>query len=226
MNDDELIDTEEIEIRSEEPSVIDEVMREALEAIEKNAAPEGEDPVGGEGGGDAPASPVPEGADELMGLRREVEEHRDRAIRTLADFENFRKRTERERQDERRYAGADVLRDVLSVVDNLERALEAEGSLNDLKEGVDLIHRQVLDLLKRHQVERVPSTGHPFDPLVHEAVAKVERGDVSEPTIVREMQAGYWIGDRLLRPSMVEVAMPEAPSGPQADDDEDQGGTG
>ena len=125
---------------------------------------------GGGGGGGEPAAGARRGgatggdADEAELLRREIDELRDRSVRTLADFDNFRKRTERERQDLRRYALVEPMREMLAVVDNLERALGAEGSADDLKTGVEMIHRQMLDLLRRQGVREVAAVGDAVRP--------------------------------------------------------------
>lgn len=136
---------------------------------------------------------------------------RDRLVRTMADFDNFRKRTEREKADLRKQAAGSVLRDVLEVVDNLERALSASGRLDELKQGVEMILKQQVDILRRHGVERVESVGEAFDPNIHEAVAREEgSADLGGPTVASELQAGYRHHDRLLRPAMVTVAVPPA----------------
>lgn len=194
-------ETEELDLGSGDEGLLEEAMKEALKAVE-NTEPESE-------GGD-PFSEVE--TETLEGLRGEVQQLRDRSMRTLADFDNFRKRVDRERSDQRRYAGAEILRELLSVIDNLERASEAQGSVEELREGVELILRQLAELLKRHGVERVPSTGHRFDPAAHEAVVRHESDDVAEPTIVKDLQTGYWLRDRLLRPALVEVAVPNEPA--------------
>lgn len=147
-------------------------------------------------------------SDELDRLRREVVELRDRSMRTLAEFDNFRKRTDREHRELRRYAASEPLRDFLEVLDNLERALAASGSLDDLKTGVEMILRQMQDLLRQQGVRKVPAEGEPFDPNVHEAVAREESAEVDAPTVVEEMQKGYVLHERLLRPSRVKVAVP------------------
>lgn len=147
-------------------------------------------------------------ATEVAKLRREVADLRDRSMRTMADFDNFRKRSERERQDAKRYALLEPLRDFLSVVDNLERALSAEGSAEDLKRGVEMTLRQFQDQLRRHGVREVQAEGTAFDPAVHEAVQRQEDPTVERPTVAAELQRGYMIHDRLLRPAMVKVAVP------------------
>jgi molecular chaperone GrpE len=100
------------------------------------------------------------------------------------------------------------MREMLAVVDNLERALGAEGSTDDLKTGVELILRQMHDLLKRQGVREVVAEGATFDPAVHDAVARREEAGIKEPRVVRELQRGYQLHDRLLRPAIVEVAVP------------------
>jgi molecular chaperone GrpE len=141
-------------------------------------------------------------------LRREADELRDRLMRTLADFDNLRKRTERERHEIRRFALFDAMREFLAVVDNLERAVAAGGSRDDVRAGVEMILRQMQELLTRHGVTAVEALGRPFDPTLHEAVAREEGAAVAEPTVVDELQRGYRMHDRLLRPAMVRVAMP------------------
>jgi len=154
-------------------------------------------------------------AEEVEKLRQEVDELRDRSVRTLAELDNFRKRAEREKQEIRRYALLEPMRDFLDVVDNLERAMAASGSFEDLKTGVEMILRQMQDLLRQHGVERVEAEGQPFDPNLHEAVTRVEDSDVELPQVTRELQRGYVIHDRLLRPARVQVAVPaeEEPDG-------------
>lgn len=146
-------------------------------------------------------------------LTREVEELRSRSVRTLADFDNFRKRNERERDEIRRYAATEAIREFVGVVDNLERALSAGGSADDLKRGVELIARQMQEALRRVGVQEVAAQGAPFDPAVHEAVSREESDQVTAPTVIAALQRGYLLYDRLLRPAMVRVAVPaEKPS--------------
>ena len=133
--------------------------------------------------------------------------------RTLADFDNFRKRAERDRQEQKRYALFDPLREFLTVTDNLDLALSAQGPAEDLKRGVEMIHRQMIELLRRFGVTEVSAVGQPFDPTVHEAVAREESAEVKSPTVSAELRRGYKLHERLLRPAMVKVAVPaEAPA--------------
>lgn len=159
-------------------------------------------------------------AADLGRLQQELEDLRDRSLRTLADYENYRKRVERERTESRRYAGFEVLRELLEVVDNLERAVAAPGSVDELKQGVELILKQLHDLLRRAGVRPVPAVGEPFDPNMHEAVSRDQDATVDQPTVTAEHQPGFWMHERLLRPAVVSVAMPadEPDAGPQPEE--------
>ena len=200
---------EDLELDAESPENLESAMREALEAVEKAS----ETARAKRESGDEIAPPVaarPEARSEvdIARLEEEVTELRDRSTRTLADFENFRRRVDRERREDRRFAAFEILREFLTVVDNLERALESDGSKDDFKVGVELIHRQMKDLMKSAGVERISSVGEEFDPRFHEAVTHHEDTSVSVPTVSGELQPGYLMFDRLLRPSVVKVAMP------------------
>lgn len=181
---------ESIEIDDSEED-IEETMRQALAAVEE--VERGEE------------SSLERDVDRL---EREIADLRDRSMRTLADFDNYRKRAERERSEVRRYALMEPLRDLLEVVDNLERAVSAGGSADDLKLGIDMTLRQLADVLKRHGVTPVQAADRPFDPAVHEAVSRQEADDVDEPTVSEELQKGYLLHDRLVRPARVVVAVP------------------
>lgn len=202
-------DTPEVALDLDEQSPdLEAAMRDAMAAVEAV-----------EGGGEA--APGPSGSDdakeakELDRLRQENAELRDRNVRTLADFENFRKRGERERQELKRYALLEPMRELLTVADNLDLALSAQGSAEDLKRGVEMIHRQMQELLRRFGVVEVPAVGQPFDPTQHEAVAREESAEVKSPTVTAELRRGYKMHDRLVRPAMVKVAVPaEAGSSP------------
>ncbi|HEX8353110.1 MAG TPA: nucleotide exchange factor GrpE [Pyrinomonadaceae bacterium] len=151
---------------------------------------------------------------ELKRLAEERQDLNDKLARRSADFDNFRKRTERERSETYSRALAEVVRRLLPVLDNLQRALDAER-LVEVKEsaefrhflqGVELINRQLGGVLESLGVEAVPTVGELFDPHVHEAVATEETAEVEPDTITQEMQRGYRLGDKLLRPAMVKVA--------------------
>jgi molecular chaperone GrpE len=200
-------------------SDLESVMREAVAAVEGV-----ESGVGAAGAAGSGAADAAEAADiaEVGKLRREIADLRDRSMRTLADFDNFRKRSERERQDAKRYALMEPVRDFLTVVDNLERALSAQGSSDDLKRGVEMTLRQFQDQLRRYGVKEIAAKGEAFDPGVHEAVMRQEDPAVSRPTVVEEFQRGYMMHDRLLRPAMVKVGVPAE----KASEAGDAGGTG
>ena len=172
----------------------------AVEGVESGARDDA-----GAAAGAAPADPgTPGTPGEVARLRQEVAELRDRATRTLADFDNFRKRSERERQEQRKFAVLEPLREMLAVADNLDLALSAQGSADDLKRGVEMIHRQMEELLRRFGAVEVPAVGQPFDPTLHEAVSREESREVKTPTVVAELRRGYKLHDRLLRPAMVQ----------------------
>jgi molecular chaperone GrpE len=175
---------------------LDAAMRDAVAAVEE---------VEGKGSETATEESDEE---EIAKLRREIADLRDRSMRTLADFDNFRKRSERERQETRKYALLEPLRDFLEVVDNLGLALSAAGSADDLKRGVEMIHRQMQELLRRLGVQEIEALNQPFDPALHEAVQREEDPTVKTPTVVGELRRGYKLHERLLRPSMVKVAVP------------------
>jgi len=185
---------------------LESIMRDAVAAVEGTGTARAEASANPAAAAPDPAKAEDPG-DELWKLRRENADLRDRSMRTLADFDNFRKRTERERQEAKRYALMEPLRDFLAVVDNLDRALSAQGSAEDLKRGVEMTLRQFQEQLRRYGVREVPARGETFDPAVHEAVSRQEDPTVERPTVAEELQRGYMIHDRLLRPAMVKVAV-------------------
>ncbi len=135
------------------------------------------------------------------------EDFRDRYVRTLADFENYRKRSEREKDDFRRYALVGVIRDLLPVIDNFERALEHAEEGDEFHKGVALIYKQLFDVLQRHGLKTIAESGVRFDPNIHEAVVREEDPSVPSHTVVAILQKGYFLYDRLIRPALVKVAV-------------------
>lgn len=150
---------------------------------------------------------APEAAS-LEALQRERDELHDRLLRTTAEFDNFRKRTERERREWSDAAAADVVRDVLPILDDLERALAAPGWSHDSagRRGVELIHKQFVEALRRRGVETFDVVGQPFDPMWHESVATDPADGRPDGEITAEVRRGYRLGQRMLRPAMVKVA--------------------
>jgi molecular chaperone GrpE len=151
----------------------------------------------------------------LTKLMAENEELKDRALRVAAEMENLRRRTARDVHDARSYAIANFARDMLSVSDNLRRALDAvpaeakaagDTGLNALVEGVDLTERAMLAALERHGVKKLDPVGEKFDPNFHQAMFEVPNPDVPANTVTQVVQSGYSIGDRVLRPAMVGIA--------------------
>ncbi|HEY0872309.1 MAG TPA: nucleotide exchange factor GrpE [Vicinamibacterales bacterium] len=147
--------------------------------------------------------------DELARLRRERDELQDRLLRTAAEFDNYRKRTERERAAVTENISAGVLEEFLPLVDDLERALRAEAGdegAEAYRQGVELILKGILDLLGRRGVKPIDAVGTQFDPNLHQAVSYEPAEGYRDGEVVEEFRRGYTIGDRLLRPSMVKVA--------------------
>jgi molecular chaperone GrpE len=147
-------------------------------------------------------------ATDVETLTRERDEYYDRLLRKTAEFDNYRKRIERERREQADYAASDVLADLLPLVDDLERALQAESQTDAeaYRKGVELIHKQMLELLRRRGVTPIEAVGQEFDPHVHQAVAHEVVPGHSEGEVVEEFRRGYTLRDRLLRPAMVKVA--------------------
>jgi molecular chaperone GrpE len=143
---------------------------------------------------------------EIQKLKAERDALLDRIARMQADFENARKRATRELQDYREYALADAIRDLLPVLDSFERALKSSSSERDLRGGIELISKQLEDALTKLGLRAIPAKGTAFDPRFHEAIEMVETNAAPDHQIVEELQRGYKLKDRLLRPAMVKVA--------------------
>jgi molecular chaperone GrpE len=162
-------------------------------------------------GPEVPASADAGPPDPLEEARAEALRMRDQLLRTAADFDNYKKRARRETQDAERRVREDFLRDLLPVFDNLERAAQHAGSASDVKslaEGISMVMRLFTDTLARLGVERVNAVGQAFDPALHEAVQQLETTEYPAGAVAAEVQAGYRMGDRLVRPAMVVVAKP------------------
>jgi molecular chaperone GrpE len=168
-----------------------------------------------------------EAAEEIQRLRdaletktREVEAQQDRYLRTVAEFDNVRKRSAREREEYTRYANESLLRDILPVLDNLDRAMQAARSepTTSLATGVELIQRELLRVLEKYGVTPFTSVGQPFDPERHEAIARVQSADLPDMAVAAETARGYLLHGRVLRPAMVTVAVaPDNPGASHAD---------
>jgi molecular chaperone GrpE len=167
-----------------------------------DASPTGDAPAGVAGA----TATAPES--DAARLQRERDELYDRLLRKTAEFDNYRKRVDRERRELTAWAAADILADLLAVVDDLERALatDAPPEAQPYREGVELIHRQLSELLRKRGVTALETTGARFDPHLHQAVVYEEAPGRGEGEILGELRRGYRLGERLLRPALVRVA--------------------
>jgi molecular chaperone GrpE len=203
---------------------------EAIEVREREAAARRGEPAGAEGGeAQAPPAEAAPGRaaetvhEELARLREELATRRDQMLRLGADFENFRRRALKERQEVLLYGHQNLVKDLLSAVDNLERAIDharasGGGDLESLLQGVELVRRELLGAMASHGVEEVDALGKPFDPAAHEAMSQVPSAEVAPNTILEVLQKGYRLRDRVVRPVRVVVA--------RAPNETDQGGAG
>lgn len=176
---------------------------ESTDAPSSGAAAKNE---GGEAANGVAADPVAE-------AKAEAQRFKDQWMRSAADFDNFRKRSRRELEDTRKAGREELLKDLLPVFDNLERAMTSAERATEVKpvaEGLKMVLRQFADTLGRSGITKVPTVGSQFDPGVHEAIQQVETDDHPPGTVVAEVQPGYLQGDRLVRAAMVVVAKPKS----------------
>lgn len=172
-------------------------------AAELPAPPAGEELESPAGEGAAAETSAPSEVEQLKGEKDQLLE---RLARLQAEFENARKRAERERAEYREFVTGQVVEQFLPVLDNFELALKSKGSEKQLRSGVELIVKQMQEVLQKMQVSSVPSVGEAFDPRIHEAMGTVERNDVPDQHVAEEVRRGYRIRERLLRPALVRVA--------------------
>ena len=163
--------------------------------------------------GTAAASSTPAASAEPSGIEAELQKVKaerdtllDRLARAQAEFENARRRAAKEQQDFRDFAIVDAIKSVLPVIDSFERALQAQSEPKDFRAGVELIYKQLQDVLAKLGVKPIEAKGQTFDPHVHEAIEMVETADAADHEVLEEWQRGYKFKDRLLRPAMVKVA--------------------
>jgi molecular chaperone GrpE len=150
-----------------------------------------------------------EGAMDLQRLQAELADSRDRTLRVQAELENFRRRSRRELEDERKYANVPMLRDLLPVVDNMGRAIEAAQKTQDasaLLEGFKMVKQQLESVLQRHHCLPIEALGEPFDPHLHEAITMQPSADKPANTVLHVVQTGYQVHDRVIRPAQVIVS--------------------
>jgi molecular chaperone GrpE len=180
------------------------------DVVDEGAAPSDE---GASSEGERAPKASGEAADPLAEARADAARLKEALQRTAADFDNFRKRTRRELEEARRNGREDLLRALLPVFDNLERAIQSSLRSTDLKamaDGLSMVQRQFVDALAREGITRVSTVGRPFDPGIHEAIQQVATDEHAPGTVIAEVQPGYMQGDRLMRAAMVVVARPKA----------------
>lgn len=147
---------------------------------------------------------------EVQRLQSLADEYQQRALRTQADFDNFRKRTLKEKEDFAKYASSKLITELLPIIDNFDRAISAAGDnaeIESFAKGVNMIFRQLEGVLKAEGLEAMDSVGKPFNPEFHQAIMQVESDEYEEGIVVEEVQKGYMLKDRVLRPAMVKVSM-------------------
>ena len=162
--------------------------------------PASSSPVGPDGG----SSPGPAGAAPQVVSERD--QLLDRLARLQAEFDNYRKRSQREQADFKQYASTEVIRALLPVLDNFELALKTQAGEGGLRGGIELIRKQLYDVLARQGLEAIPAKGEPFDPHLHEGIEMVETDEAPDNTVLEELHPGYRFKNRMLRPAMVRVA--------------------
>ncbi|WP_373892857.1 nucleotide exchange factor GrpE [Virgibacillus natechei] len=144
---------------------------------------------------------------EMEALKQEKDELHDRLLRLQAEFDNYKKRSQKEKEVGRKYKSQDLVNELLPALDNFERALQVEATdeTSGLIEGITMVYQQLKDALKSQGVEEIEAKGNVFDPNLHHAVMQVEEEDVESNTVVEELQKGYVLQDRVIRPAMVKV---------------------
>lgn len=185
---------------SEDDAYVLEDTGDSIEEIEREMQATAREAAAATGEEAADPPPVAAGSEE-------TQQSRDRYLRLLADFENFRKRSEREKTEFYKYALAGLLKDLLPVLDNFDRALDHAEEGDDFHKGVLLIYKQLFEVLQKHGLRPIDESGVPFDPNIHEAVIREEDPSVPSHTVTAVLQKGYFLHDRLLRPAMVKVAV-------------------
>jgi len=177
------------------------------EEIEPEATTPDEQIINGED------NPVKELEAKLEAKEKEAVETYDRLLRASAEFDNYKKRSSREMEEFRKFANQSLIKEMLSVVDNLELAMNSTNGHKaidkDLLQGLEMTHKEILKVFEKFNVKPIDAKGQPFDPTFHEAVMQEETNDSPKNTVINELQKGYMIHDRLLRPSMVVVAKPK-----------------
>ncbi|WP_411553257.1 nucleotide exchange factor GrpE [Paenibacillus lautus] len=197
-------------------AVQDTVTEETIEETLENTPNTGESGSPEEAVNPEQEVPVTESADEAAGsaelekLQAELQEQQQRTLRVQADFDNFRRRTQKEKEDLGKYASSKLITELLPVIDNFERALQASEEnpeFESFSKGVSMIFRQLESVLATEGLSAMKSAGEPFNPEYHQAIMQVESDEYEEGIVVEEVQKGYMLKDKVLRPAMVKVSM-------------------
>lgn len=160
-----------------------------------------------EGAATSAADAAPGFADEIVELRKERDSLQDRLLRQAAEFDNYRKRQDRERKEWSQMAAIDFVQDLLPVIDDFERALRSDAAgAESYRQGLEIIHRALIDMLRKRGVTPIDAVGTAFDPQIHQAVAYEDAPDRRDGEVIEQFTRGYRLGDRLVRPAMVKVA--------------------
>jgi molecular chaperone GrpE len=194
---------QDVEVKEQVTSGAEERAQDRLDGLDAGAEAEAIQQAGEES---VPRAELEQAKAELAQLKGERDQLVDRVARLQAEFENARKRAEREKAEFRDFATGNVVEQFLPVLDNFELALKATGSAEQMRSGVELIVKQMEEVLRGLQVTAIPAVGEPFDPRVHEALGHVEREDLPDEHVAEEIRRGYRIREKLLRPAMVRVA--------------------
>jgi len=198
------------ELKKKDEQKLADMQEEIKRAVGKEEAEEAEaPPAEGEAGTEAPEEPKEEvtlAKEELEKLQAAVQEKEERILRLQADFENFRRRTAKEKEELSAVVTQGILKDMLPLLDNFERAMAAEAKdIDSFKQGVEMIFKQFGEVLVKNGLEHIEVEGQKFDPNFHQAVMRVENPDLEDETIAQELQKGYMVKGRVIRPSMVQV---------------------
>ena len=198
------------ELKKKDEQKLADMQEEIKRAVGKEEAEEAEaPPAEGEAGAEAPEEPKEEVTltkEELEKLQAAVQEKEERALRLQADFENFRRRTAKEKEELSAVVTQGILKDMLPLLDNFERAMAAEAKdIDSFKQGVEMIFKQFGEVLVKNGLEHIEVEGKKFDPNFHQAVMRVENPELEDETIAQELQKGYMVKGRVIRPSMVQV---------------------
>ena len=198
------------ELKKKDEQKLADMQDEIKRAVGKEEAEEAEaSPAEGGAEAEAPEEPKEEvtlAKEELEKLQAAVQEKEERVLRLQADFENFRRRTAKEKEELSAVVTQGILKDMLPLLDNFERAMAAEAKdIDSFKQGVEMIFKQFGEVLVKNGLEHIEVEGQKFDPNFHQAVMRVENPDLEDETIAQELQKGYMVKGRVIRPSMVQV---------------------